>query len=88
MDIPLTFMRHHSSLCETTTIFFSFFLFADQDECKINNGGCSHHCKDLPMGFYCFCPDNMKLVSDSQCEGEERRRPERTLVPVSSGKLF
>lgn len=46
------------------------FLVADQDECLVNNGGCSHHCVDQPMGFYCNCPDNMKLVSDSQCEGE------------------
>ncbi|XP_068175516.1 low-density lipoprotein receptor-like isoform X2 [Antennarius striatus] len=40
----------------------------DQDECKVDNGGCSHVCKDQPMGFYCLCPDNMKLVADSQCE--------------------
>lgn len=40
----------------------------DQDECLVNNGGCSHYCVDQPMGFFCSCPDNMKLVSDSQCE--------------------
>ncbi|KAM6922076.1 low-density lipoprotein receptor-related protein 8-like [Xenentodon cancila] len=40
----------------------------DQNECQINNGGCSHNCVDLPMGFFCHCPDNMKLVGDSQCE--------------------
>ncbi|XP_071342095.1 low-density lipoprotein receptor-like isoform X2 [Trachinotus anak] len=40
----------------------------DQDECQVNNGGCSHHCKDQPMGFHCQCPDNMRLVGDSQCE--------------------
>ncbi|XP_026179512.1 low-density lipoprotein receptor-related protein 8-like isoform X2 [Mastacembelus armatus] len=39
-----------------------------QDECLINNGGCSHHCVDQPMGFYCHCPDNMRLVGDSKCE--------------------
>ncbi|XP_044056531.1 low-density lipoprotein receptor-related protein 8-like isoform X2 [Siniperca chuatsi] len=40
----------------------------DQDECQVNNGGCSHLCVDQPMGFYCDCPDNMRLVRDSQCE--------------------
>lgn len=50
--------------------FVCFLLVADQDECLVNNGGCSHHCVDQPMGFFCRCPDNMKLVSDSQCEGE------------------
>ncbi|XP_041862489.1 low-density lipoprotein receptor-related protein 8-like [Melanotaenia boesemani] len=40
----------------------------DQDECQVNNGGCSHYCVDQKMGFFCHCPDNMKLVDDSQCE--------------------
>ncbi|XP_036971783.1 low-density lipoprotein receptor-related protein 8-like [Acanthopagrus latus] len=40
----------------------------NQDECKVNNGGCSHRCVDQPMGFFCDCPDNMRLVGDSQCE--------------------
>ncbi|XP_028258864.1 low-density lipoprotein receptor-related protein 8-like isoform X2 [Parambassis ranga] len=40
----------------------------DQNECLVNNGGCSHTCKDQPKGFLCMCPDNMRLVEDSQCE--------------------
>lgn len=28
-----------------------------QDECRVNNGGCSHRCIDTPAGFYCDCPD-------------------------------
>ncbi|KAM9761384.1 low-density lipoprotein receptor-like isoform 1-T1 [Menidia menidia] len=39
-----------------------------QNECQVNNGGCSHFCVDQKMGFLCRCPDNMKLVDDSQCE--------------------
>ncbi|XP_037530480.1 low-density lipoprotein receptor-related protein 8 [Nematolebias whitei] len=41
---------------------------ADQDECQVNNGGCSHFCVDQPIGFLCSCPDNMKLLDDSRCE--------------------
>ncbi|XP_059196386.1 low-density lipoprotein receptor-like [Centropristis striata] len=40
----------------------------DQNECEVNNGGCSHVCVDQLMGFHCDCPDNMKLVGDSYCE--------------------
>ncbi|XP_044218108.1 low-density lipoprotein receptor-like [Thunnus albacares] len=40
----------------------------NQDECQVNNGGCSHRCVDMTMGFYCDCPENMRLVGDSQCE--------------------
>ncbi|KAF3835250.1 hypothetical protein F7725_027808 [Dissostichus mawsoni] len=39
-----------------------------QNECLVDNGGCSHRCVDQPMGFLCDCPSNMKLVGDSQCE--------------------
>ncbi|XP_036833869.1 low-density lipoprotein receptor-related protein 8 isoform X3 [Oncorhynchus mykiss] len=40
----------------------------DQNECLVNNGGCSHLCVDQPMGFLCDCPAGMRLVHDSQCE--------------------
>ncbi|XP_051803552.1 low-density lipoprotein receptor-related protein 8-like isoform X2 [Acanthochromis polyacanthus] len=40
----------------------------DQDECRVNNGGCSHYCVDQPMGFHCDCPENMRLVEDTHCE--------------------
>lgn len=42
----------------------------DQNECLVNNGGCSHICSDDTMGFHCRCPENMRLVGGSQCEGE------------------
>lgn len=48
----------------------STFAPADQNECQVDNGGCSHECVDQSMGFHCRCPDNMRLVGDTQCEGE------------------
>ncbi|XP_062306137.1 low-density lipoprotein receptor-like [Osmerus eperlanus] len=40
----------------------------DQNECRVNNGGCSHLCVDMPMGFLCDCPSGMRLVRDTHCE--------------------
>ncbi|XP_035377692.1 very low-density lipoprotein receptor-like isoform X2 [Electrophorus electricus] len=40
----------------------------NQNECEINNGGCSHMCVDLPLGFVCDCPAGMRLVRDVHCE--------------------
>ncbi|XP_077574072.1 low-density lipoprotein receptor-like isoform X1 [Stigmatopora nigra] len=40
----------------------------EQNECLVNNGGCSHHCVDTTMGFHCECPDHMRLVGNSFCE--------------------
>uniref|UniRef100_UPI003AAC17C3 low-density lipoprotein receptor-like n=1 Tax=Centroberyx gerrardi TaxID=166262 RepID=UPI003AAC17C3 len=44
----------------------------DQNECLVNNGGCSHLCVDQPLGFLCDCPGNMRLVGDSRCEEIDR----------------
>ncbi|XP_043103911.1 low-density lipoprotein receptor-related protein 8-like isoform X2 [Puntigrus tetrazona] len=40
----------------------------DDNECEINNGGCSHRCIDLPLGFMCDCPSEMRLVLDTHCQ--------------------
>ncbi len=31
-------------------------VFIDIDECKLQNGGCSHDCTNTPGGHQCHCP--------------------------------
>ncbi|MCI4380474.1 hypothetical protein PGIGA_G00240380 [Pangasianodon gigas] len=43
----------------------------EENECEVNNGGCSHYCVDQPLGFVCDCPSGMRLVQDTHCEEVE-----------------
>ncbi|XP_041266606.1 low-density lipoprotein receptor-like, partial [Onychostruthus taczanowskii] len=40
------------------------------NECLQGAGGCSHSCRDLPVGFECRCPPGLGLGPDNRtCHG-------------------
>ena len=57
--------KHH-----TKEVHNPVALCLDIDECKVNNGGCTQHCRNIPGIFECFCDNGFKLQEDDKsCEG-------------------
>ncbi|XP_043188540.1 low-density lipoprotein receptor-like isoform X4 [Amphibalanus amphitrite] len=36
------------------------------NECSQNNGGCSHGCRNQPVGHKCYCPSGYRLMDDQR----------------------
>ena len=41
----------------------------NNNECAVNNGGCSHTCVDQTLGFKCTCNAGYFLTNNTLCQG-------------------
>lgn len=48
------------------SLSLSFFVLLDEDDCQVNNGGCSHGCIQGPFGAQCTCDPGFQLLNDSK----------------------
>ena len=41
-------------------------IFADMNECALENGGCEHHCTNTGGSYYCWCDQGFNLEPDGK----------------------
>lgn len=46
--------------------FKAHYIAVDEDECKVDNGGCDHYCHNYIGGHYCSCRAGYKLQPDKK----------------------
>ena len=48
------------------------FLYTDDNECLVDNGGCDYECVNLEGSFECHCSDGYRLSSNGfNCVGKQ-----------------
>lgn len=49
--------------------FLYFTVIADEDECRVDNGGCEFSCNNTEASYYCMCRSGYILAADRHsCE--------------------
>ena len=57
-------------VCKSGFRFFIFIVFADVDECSVNNGGCQHSCTNSIGSYTCSCKAGYALQANGRnCRG-------------------